>query len=361
MTRGTKVGGRALNNFLEQIEKDISGGKYQPGKFLPSTRTLAKSIETSPETARRGLKILQQRGVLLSEGQAGFRVAKVDSNKASRPLALINKSIISNSPDVQPTTAALFLAFQEAGARRGWPLLGVHEGDGGTEAIVRQIQANNPWGVILDTIDKQLLDAVIACDLPIVMVNSWSENSPLNTVLQDNYRGGFQAAQYLTSQGAKQIAWVGPVNAFCHSRERFAGASACLRAAGLKIKTENCLELPAQVNLQAVTELLSRKDRPDGILALGLNNAALIKEAADKQGLEIGRDFQLISWVAEECYQQHYRPIFGPDTPAPAIVWSTATMVERALSLLTEITEGPTREQVRISVPTRLKFEGEQP
>ncbi|MHC4916162.1 MAG: substrate-binding domain-containing protein [Planctomycetota bacterium] len=358
MKTETASKGRALSAFVERILAEIGNGRYARGSFIPPTRTLAELYDTSAETARRGLKLLESQGVLVAEGRAGFRVAQVEDDRTVKPVAFIT-SHSPLRPETQPATAALFLAMQAAGARRGWPILGAHGGTGSADSVTNQLLGSRCWGAILDTINEELYAAVVRCGLPTVMVNSWVEDSPISTVLQDNYRGGFLAAEYLLAQGAKRIAWVGPVSAYCHSRERFAGASACLRAAGIDIEQRDCLEPREKLDAGKVAALLRRSDRPEGILALGLLSSAAVKEAADELGLTIGRDFELVSWVAEECYEGSYLPIFRGGAAAPAVVWSGATMAERALALLADVGDGLIGEPVRLCVPTKLKFDGE--
>ena len=351
------TGGRTLSVFLRRIRDEIDGGRYRHGDFLPSTRDLAERFDISPETARRGLKLLEGQGLLNSAGRAGFRVAGKQSGDArtNRPVAFISR-LSPNRPESQPTLNAVFLAFQEAGARRGWPFLGAYGGDGGVEAIVEQLKTGNAWGAVLDTIDAELHEAIARTGLPVVMVNSWNEDSPLSAVLQDNYRGGYLAAAHLLRRGARRIAWIGPVNGFYHSRERFAGAGACLRDAGSHIEDRDCVEAREMLDAAGVRPLLDRSDRPDGILAFGLMAVQAVRDAAAGLGLEIGRDLQLVSWVTEECYDQYYLPIFRGAAPAPAVVWSARDMVDRALSLLAEAADGRIAGSMRVCVPTMLRL-----
>mgnify|MGYP000964688732 CR=1 FL=1 len=346
-------GGRALIAFMTRITGEIESGLYQRGGFLPSTRALGERFDISPETARRGLKLLEGQGLLNSAGRAGFRVAdrRKDEGRTSRPIAFVSRWSPTR-PESQLTLNALFLAFQEAGARQGWPFLGAYGGEGGVEAIVDQLRAGNAWGAVLDTIDAELHEAISRCGLPAVMVNSWDEGSPLSAVLQDNYRGGFLAAEHLIERGAKTIGWVGPVSEFCHPRERFAGASARLRAASIHIADRDCVA----ADDAGIGAMLAREDRPEGILAFGENGPAVVKRVADRLGLTIGRDFELVWWAAEECWEQLAYRAFGGALPPPAVVWSARTMVKRAMSLLAESGDGPVGETVRICVSTKLRF-----
>jgi DNA-binding LacI/PurR family transcriptional regulator len=359
MSATTLGGGRAFRTLVNRIMGEIGSGRYQRGSLLPSTRALGARYGTSQETARRGLKALEEQGVLISEGRAGFRVARVEDDRTGCPVAFITRSSPCRA-EAQPASAALFLAFQAGSARRGWPLLGAHGGVGGVEAITSQLRKSNSWGIICDTIVEELQAAIAGCGLPTVMVNSWAENSTVSAVLQDNYRGGFLAADHLIRQGVKRLGWVGPTAEFGHSRERFAGANAALSMHGRRIDEDHIASAAQDGVTEAVTRLLDSGSRPEGVLAFGLKGMLAVKQAGERLGLVIGSDLAAVGWTVDECYDQHYLTMFRRSVAPPAVVWSAASMAERALSLLCEIGEGLIEEPLRLCVPTRLRFDGKQ-
>jgi len=353
MARNGTGRGRSLETLVGHIRGEIASRRYPHGDLLPSTRKLAERFSTSYETVRRGLKQLEEEGLLSSEAKLGFRVSGAVKGDRAGPVAHITDYRMDLS-DAQPATWALSVAFQSAAADRSWSVLGAHGGGRKRGEVVDQIRAGNAWGVILDTLDPELHAGVRDSGLPVVMVNSWFEDEAVDVVIQDNYRGGFLAAEHLVAQGVRRFGWIGTTSEFCHSRERFAGAAACLSQHGLTVSPECVCKMTSNNPREELRTFLSRSDRPDGLLAFwGMDE---LVETGRELGLAVGRDFQAVGWVVEECYDSHYRPAFGGAAPAPAVVWRAGAMAERALALLAERRASAGGEPVRICVPTALRF-----
>jgi hypothetical protein len=102
--------------------------------------------------------------------------------------------------------------------------------------------------------------------------------------------------------------------------------------------------------------LLSRADRPEGILAFGQVGMAAVRQAAGELGLEFGGDLQAVGWMVDDCYGRYYRPMFAGGAVPPAVVWSAREMAERALGLLFERSQGLDCRPLRVCVAARLRF-----
>jgi DNA-binding LacI/PurR family transcriptional regulator len=345
--------GRSIEGLVGRMRQEIASSRYPHGDLLPSTRKLAERFSTSYETVRRGLKQLEDEGLLRSEAKLGFRVNGSAESSRACPIAFITDYRMDLS-DAQSTSWALSVAFQSAASARGWSLLGAHGGGRKHAEVVEQIRAGNAWGVILDTMDAELYASVIGAGLPMAMVNSWFEDAAADVVLQDNYRGGFLAAEHLVESGARRFGWIGTTSEFCHSRERFAGAAACLSKHGLGIAADCVCKALSGSPREEIRTFLSRSDRPEGIFAFsGMGEVA---KTSAELGLTIGRDFQAVGWVVEECYDSHFAPAFSGGPVPPAVVWKAGSMAERALALLEERRAAAGREPVRICIPTGLRF-----
>ncbi|MDO4755492.1 MAG: GntR family transcriptional regulator [Parabacteroides sp.] len=59
----------------KEIEYDIETGKYAEGDRLPSERMLAEEFGVQRDTVRKALKILRDKGVVISRERAGYYVA----------------------------------------------------------------------------------------------------------------------------------------------------------------------------------------------------------------------------------------------------------------------------------------------
>ena len=354
-----KLASRGTWAVVGRIRAAISAGRYGTGQFLPPVRELSSRHRVSPETVRRGLKVLEGEGLLIAEPRQGFRVATRPAENVGRcPIAYVTDHR-SDLLDAQPANWALLGAFQRATADLGSAVLGAHAGSSqGHEAVLDQLKAGRAWGVALDTMDRSLLEVLRTSGLPAVMVNSWWEDAEVDVVVQDNYRGGFLAARHLLEAGCRRIAWFGALGRYYHSRERYAGAAAALAAVGLRFDESMLVEVEGGDAAGKALALLGRADRPDGVLAFSEGALTRLWEAVRQLGIRPEAELKTVGWVVEECHAIEYLPFFAGGPVPPAVVWRASSMAERALALLAERRAGRAGEPVRVCVPTRLKFAG---
>jgi DNA-binding LacI/PurR family transcriptional regulator len=346
---------RGSAGLVESIRGAIETGVYGPGQFVPSARELSGTYGVSAETVRRGLKLLEREGLLAAEPRQGFRVVKVSvSSIADLPVAYVTDYSF-DLKNAQPTNWAISSTLQEAAGRRGWTTLGAHAA-GDHSRVSEQLRAAKAWGVVLDTLNTELVEAVLKAELPTVMVNSWVEEADVDVVIQDNYRGGFLAAKHLVASGAKRVGWVGPVEKACHSRERHAGAVAGLGAGGLSMKPGDTVRLPDQDVDQKLKKLLGGPDRPDALLVFWKGAAAAVQSVAEELGLKIGTDLKLVGWCVEELYEPEHAGLFAGCEVPPAIVWKASDMAAAALERLEVMRKGGGLR--RTCVPVRIKTSG---
>jgi DNA-binding LacI/PurR family transcriptional regulator len=346
---------RRCAELVDSFRSEIGKGVYSPGEFVPPVRELSNRFGISTETARRGLKLLEQEGLLVAEPRQGFRVAasRVASTE-KRPVAFVT-GYLGDMSDAQPVSWAINEAVQKMAGLRGWTSLGAHSAGGAGEGVVEQLIAGGAWGVLFDSCDDIFLKTIQAADLPVVMVNSWIEDRRVDAVIQDNYRGGFLGARHLVGGGAQRLAWLGSLGVGPHGRERYAGAVAGLASRGLRLREDMCVDAAGGDLVAGVRRLLSREDRPDGIFCFPEKALAALLQVAAELQMVPERDFRMVGWVVEECYEAEFARRFGGGPVPPAVVWKASSMVDWALKLLVARREGEAGEAVRISVPTSIR------
>ncbi|MCK6473940.1 MAG: GntR family transcriptional regulator [Planctomycetes bacterium] len=358
---------RGTAELVDAIRGSIRSGHYTAGRYLPSVRQLAGEHGVSPETVRRGLLALAREGLLQPRPRQGFMVrTSEDGATTLGPVAYVTQYTRDLS-DAQPVNWALDRTLQIAAGRRGWTTLGTHAAGVAPERFREQLATARTWAVVLDTLSPELADLVRASNLPVVMVNSWLEGSDFDTVLQDNYLGGFLAAKYLVASGAKRIAWVNPVAQYCHSRERFAGAVAGLAACGLSFDPELIVDAggdeASDETERRLRALFKGKQRPDAALVFWKGIAQRTVAVARDCGLRVGRELKVVGWCVEELYESEHCSIYAGGPTPPAIVWRASTMADAALDLLEARRKGEGRTgaqagamPVRVLVPTRVRL-----
>jgi LacI family transcriptional regulator len=339
------------------LREEIGAGRFACGAFLPTVRELSRKHQLAPKTVLRALRELQAGGLVSVEPRQGYRVsARANDPDGGAPLAYV-LSTREAAENWDAVHRQLLLAFQRAAMLRGWPLVGMSSGGRAQAEVVRQLLAMRACGVILDAIEPELIELVRKAGLPALMVDAWRDDPGLDAVVQDNHNGGALAAGHLAGRGHRRIGWFGPLAATSHSRERFGGAMAGLARAGLDLPPELRIEVRSAADAPAQARaLLSRPDRPTGVVALWTDMAAALAAAARECGLALGRDLDIVGWSQEELYASDYRRAMGDGPVPPAVVWRVADMAEAALSRLAERRANPGMPVVQIRIPTRLEL-----
>jgi LacI family transcriptional regulator len=121
-----------------------------------------------------------------------------------------------------------------------------------------------------ETSDVSLLKDLYGKGLPIVFFDRVSEEIQTHKVIANNFKGGYDATDYLINLGKKRIAHITNAAHLSITRERFEGYKAALEKHGLPFEDslvkycEYAGVLQNEVE-HAVSDLLSLPERPDAI------------------------------------------------------------------------------------------------
>jgi DNA-binding LacI/PurR family transcriptional regulator len=345
--------GRAGAGVLEKVRGQIAAGKLRSGTFLPSVRTLADEHDVGVRTVCRILKVLESEGLVAARPRRGYSVLpRANDPDRGCPIAYILER--ATRPETwDPFHSRLFTCLQEAASLRGWSTLALGAGGLTAGQLADRLKCARSFGAIIDTDNPETVAAVKAAGLPCLMLDAWRDDAGIDAVLQNGHMGGALAAKHLVAKGARRIAWFGMPPGHFHGTDRLGGALAGLAEAGLTPEIRFVAERPAME--EEARAMLSRPDRPDGVLALWQGYAMAVKRAADSLGLVLGRDLHLVGWCAEEILENFYRPGFGPGPVPPTITWSIRAMAEAAMSRLAERRQTPTLDPMWLKVPVELR------
>lgn len=338
------------------LRAQIHAGQWAPGDYLPPIRELSKSQGAASVTVFKVLRQLESDGIVEAQPRKGYRLRRrVESAAATRPIALL---VETELPPDQWRRNAFLNELQHACGQTGRPLVTMNSGGKAPGELVDQLVALRVTGLILTAYSSSLIRAIKASGIPVVMTGAWHPQAGVDTVVQDDFHGGYLAAEALLQSGCRKPAWFGPVGDTQHSLQRFGGACAALAKAGLSFSKESICSPPLDTADREIEGLLKGANRPDGILALWFDRMLALKKACDRLGLAIGKDLFAAGWSEQTRLEDSWQTIFQHPPYPEMVSWSAQEMADTALGLLDRRLRNPDEPAVRTVIPVELRPAG---
>jgi len=345
------------SQVAESVRTMLLDGRVASGTYLPAERELVARHRVSRVTVRRALRQLVGEGLIEAVPYQGYRpVAAQPKGSSTGPVAYV----LAVAEPAQPwdrTHEQILSAFNRALMSQGRHALAVGCKGRSPGQTVREVTDAGCTGLVLDTSLQEFVDAAVGSQLPCVVVDAYAEAPGLDVVIQDNFNGARRAVEFLLARGHRRLGWVGPTRELAHFRERFAGARAALRDAGLDFEPALIAEAPhddAESAGEVAARMLAGPDRPAALVCMWLDVALGAARAARGAGLAVGRDVELAAWATEREYREVLAPEFlGGEIPV-TMVWRPDDMAELALARLEERARHPRGPAARVDVKVRL-------
>ena len=345
---------RSAFDLSLKIRRDYLNGKVVPGEFLPAEQALAERYGAAPLTARRALKLIESQGLIRAEPRRGYRaLARINDPTCGHPIAFVHSEQKAGA-DWIGFNRILMESLRQAAFSRDWTLLGVDAADKSAAEVVEQCRAARAWGVILDTPDPQIVKAAAQEGLSVVLVDDWHADGQVDTVLQDDFHGGFLAGRQLAAKGHRNIAWFGSRPDSAHHMFRLSGARAALRQSGIEPAADWATIASAHDVGEAVRSRLSSRTRPTAALALWHDWASAVGEVARERGLSLEHDLELVGWCAQQQYDKDYPTHFANGRIPATVVWNPDHMAEVAIARLAARREFPQLPFMLVQVEVNL-------
>ncbi|MCQ9204758.1 MAG: LacI family transcriptional regulator [Omnitrophica bacterium] len=155
-------------------------------------------------------------------------------------------------------------------------------------------------GVIMaDVIGNQdQLKRLVKEEIPLVVINKKIDDKNVNFVTIDNFRGGYEATEFLIHHGHKRIAHLsGDLRVEC-AKDRLEGYKSALEKNGIKkkanyIKTTNFSRKEARGRLE---ELFSGQDSPTAIFCCSDEVASEVLNFAEEKSIEVPKKLNVIGF-----------------------------------------------------------------
>src|SRR5437868_12349025 len=84
------ITGSSAREIAASVETAIREGRIQTGEALPTVRSLASLLGTSPATVNSAYRTLRQRGLVVAEGRRGTRVAPRPALRVPEPSRIVS-------------------------------------------------------------------------------------------------------------------------------------------------------------------------------------------------------------------------------------------------------------------------------
>jgi DNA-binding LacI/PurR family transcriptional regulator len=346
---------RPAAGLFALLRKRIASGQLAGGSLLPPVRELCKTYGMGPNTVLRAIKMLSDEGLVASEPRSGCRVlACANDPRRGCPLVfrLAEETVAEGSGLLYRRLAKL---IDERARQYGSSLMTIVAADQEKkEPFFNNLRQLNAWGLIVDTLDRDVIEGARIAGLPLVAVDVWAAEANLDVVVQDDFGGGWLAAEYCVKRGHRRIGWLRPNVLSDHSRARFGGAAALLAEHGLALWREGTADTTTGSLLETAVRMLRAPDRPTAVLALWSRAAEAFIAACHSLRLKPGTDVEMVGWCPEEIRAETFVPMFEGGSVMPAIAWSISAMAETLVARLEERRTNPQLAATRIHIPTRL-------
>ena len=347
-----------------RVRRDVREGTYAPGARLPAEVDLARQLGVSRGTVRQALTNLLAEGLLETRPGRGTFVVDGGSQAAAGLIGMVLPSVVhARNPE-------LIHGAEEAVRQAGYSLvLGISGDDHWLESEqLQRIVNQGASGLIVYTVDGgdsrqdvPALRRLVARGFPLVLIDRYIPDLPVDAVVMDNVGGGFLATQHLVQMGYRRIGYIGTDNIGTSSIvERMAGYHWALQQYGLQHSADlvcaairRLLSWPPreaekeQHNVQVLRAFLGHADRPEAVFVCNDYVAFQVVQVAESLGLRIPDDLALVGFdnVA-------YTDYFG--VPLSTVEQHRHELGATATALLLERIAGRRTRLERRVIATRL-------
>lgn len=223
--------------IINDIQAKITKGFYIEGEKLPSESQLIDQFKTSRITVIRALKELELTGIIYREKGRGSFVAPKKGD-AQKVISLIIPHKIDFFSGGQQYVRSVYKYCQQYGY-----LCSVHYSEQSSNKereIIEDISKHKVSGVILYPINSKnidLISSLIIKGCPLVLLDRKLDEVNVPVVESDNYKGAFEAVNYIIEKGHREIAFVGAKDSITVSK-RYKGYCNALVSKGIALNKD---------------------------------------------------------------------------------------------------------------------------
>lgn len=315
----------ACEEVSQHVRRLIATGDLKRGMRLPSYRELAAELGVAPLTAKRGVDLLAEQGIVRRRQRQGCFVNR-ELTPLGRPLKTIG---IIHAASQKFLFASPYLTQIMQGINGGDQSRDIHiftlREDGLITAT--QLADHHIDGVVLLGLENDVyLREFLTWGVPGVVVDYFADGIPLDFVACDNPSATQRAVRHLVGLGHRNICYVGSEPALL---ERIAGAERMeTRSADFIERRETAIRAMEAVPVRWKEAVIPRP-REKRIPVIGLLAAAW-REEADRPTAFITDSDDMANLLIRELTMRGVRV---PEEVSVCTVASATGLTERGLAL----------------------------
>lgn len=291
--------------LADVIKEQITAGLYLPGDKLSSENELSSQFGYSRQTVRQALGILEHEGILLRQQGSGTYIhSAVPKSDRTHNIGVITTYITDY---IFPSITR---GIEEELSKRGYQLtLGVTKNRVENEAkILKSFLESKMDGMIVEGTKSAFPNPNIPLyhqlqkeGIPCVFINGYYRDLPCVSVVTNDRRCGFQAAEYLLHGASNRK--IGGIfkSDDMQGHERYAGFAGAILEYGAELNDESILWYTTADREEIFCEnnashLLNSLRGCDGIVCYNDQIAYAIIELLLKHGIRIPEEVEVIGF-----------------------------------------------------------------
>lgn len=305
--------------IAEDLRQQINSGKLKPGDRLPSETDLAARWDVCRMTAHRAMDELQREGLVLRKRRVGTIVLPPET----RPIP--KNPVARETPAPRKTRRVALLFFHVnrypqasylEGFRNALPdeyhllYCDTQNSPEREEVYLRQMSQEADAICCYCTGSEEtwkLLRMMDAAGTPVVCLDMYPEDRPVDAVVTDNYGSTRRALESLLQRGHRRIGFIAADRRHLSSvRERWQAYQDVMRANGVEQIATLMPPLPrvtgyrfdsyATLVEEALRGLLESDNPPTLLFCLEDWFLATTLEACDRMGIRVPADLEIVSF-----------------------------------------------------------------
>lgn len=257
------------------------------------SKALRDSHEISQDTKDKVLKLAAALNYIPNPYASSLRRQK------SRTIAVV-------IPEVADSFFSIAInGIEEVARQKGYHVLIylTHESLEREMEILKEFKSGRVDGLLIsvtrDTCSGNHITEAIEAGLPVVFFDRMCEDIKAARVITDDYESSYKATRLLLDQGCKHPAYLSISPNLSINQKREAGYLAAIQESGMKENKGTILHCDGtdeQITAQ-LKELLSKNNKPDGIIASVEKLVAPVYFACKESGIRIPEDMRLIGFT----------------------------------------------------------------